>query len=119
MRKDTTHDADRSVGDSTGETEDHSSDWMDGYPSETIEEAVPIDGVTAGVDVTRYDLDETNAPPMFEVKENYPPEDDVAEESAVYFHGEYAAAQVAAAIAQLLSGRFDADPWDDVGGGER
>lgn len=113
MRKDTTHDAERDTEEPADKVDDETASWPDSYPHETIEEAVPIDDVTAGVDVTRYDFDEVDEPPMFEVKENYPPEDDVDEESAVYFHGPHAAAQVAAAITELLAERFDEYPWED------
>ena len=94
--------------------EDDSGSWLDDYPSTTIEEAEPIDKVTAGVDVTMYDLDEADEPVMFEIKENYPEEDDVDEESAVYIHGERGAAQIAAALNQLLSERLDEPEWADV-----
>ena len=115
MRKDTTHEGERRDREDTEDADHGGGNWPDAYPSTTVK-AVPIDEVTAGVDVTRYDLDDVGAAPMFEISENYPPEDDVEEEQAVYFHGPYAAAKVAEAINHLLSGRFDEVPFDEVDG---
>ena len=116
MRKDTTHEAEERADEfDTTEYGDGHEQWPDNYPSETIH-AVPVDEVTAGVDVTLYDFDEVGddgEPPMFEIKENYPPEDDVDEESAVYFHGGHAAMQVISAIAYLWSQRYPEEPHDD------
>lgn len=86
------------------------TDPMDQYPSETIR-AVEPNEVTAGVDVTLYDLDELNFPFMIEVKEYWPPEDE-KEAETVAFYGGHASLAVASTILDLVGDRFDAMPWD-------
>ena len=94
--------------------DDDSGSWLDDYPSTTIEEAEPIDEATAGVDVAVYDLGEADMPPMYEIRENYPEEDDVDGEGAVYIHGEIGAARIVGALSQLLTERLDEVEWSDV-----
>lgn len=107
MRKEQTHQAEEWT-----EDEDNEGSWIDNYPSETIE-AVPPNEVSAGINVTLYDLDTVDAPAMVELHQYYPPEDD-AEGDSVFFHGEHAALQVMSALSKLLSERFEEVPWEDV-----
>lgn len=98
---------------SRDETPDESDDepWYADYPSERVR-AAPVTETTAGVDVSRHDLDAVDMPPMYGIHQYYPPEDDVEGES-VYVHGEYAALQVAATLVELASDGFDPAPLDD------
>lgn len=108
MRKRETHPAEERTED---EDEDDDGSWLDRYPSETVE-AVPPNEVTAGLNVTRYDLYDDDSPAIIELHQYYPPEDDI-EGDSVYLHGEHAALQVMGALSKLLSENFDEVPWDD------
>lgn len=91
--------------------ESSDTDWTDSYPSTTFR-AVEPNAVTAGLDVTIYELDDADAPPMFELHQHYPEEDD-EEGGSVYVHGEHAALSVIAGLSRALSERFEEVPWDD------
>lgn len=88
-----------------------SDDWKDDYPSETVM-AVPLTDTTAGIQVTLYDFDEIGDPPMIELHQYYPDEDEQDGES-VYLHGTYATLQLLATVADLYSGRFEEAPYDE------
>jgi len=90
------------------------SSRTDTCSSETVQAVAPNE-VTAGLEVTRIDVDERwdDMPPMFELHQDYPAEDDV-EGDSVYIHGEHAVLEVIGALSELLAGRFEEVPWKDA-----
>lgn len=111
MRDDPTDAVNDDLQDALNEGDDETEDWVDQYPSETIR-AVDPNEVTAGLDVTLYDFDDANMPPMLELDQHFPPEDD-QDGDAVYLHGGHAVLQLLAAVSDLYSERFAEVPWDD------
>lgn len=104
MREDTDHPAEPTDEPADG------ADWIDHQPSETVRAVEPND-TTAGLDVTLIDLPDPE-PPMVELHQHFPPEDD-QEGDSVYIHGEHAALQTITALAELVATRHDAYPWPD------
>jgi len=102
MRKSTDHDH-AAVADDVDEPADRDddTDWLEKYPSETIE-AAPVTKGTAGVTVTRYDLSGIDEAPIIELDQHYPPEDD-AEGETVWVQTDAYALQLAAALVELTA----------------
>lgn len=85
-----------------------------GWDEYFVEEVLAVEPTetTAGVVLTRHDLDEHNGTFMLGIHEYYPPEDDVEGES-VYVHGERALFELFASLSQIVSDRYDRRPWAD------
>lgn len=103
---------DDTTDDAVEQSEESGGSFLDDYPSETIR-AVAVDEATAGVELTVYDLDELDFPPMFEIHQYYPPEDDQEGES-VYVNGEHEVLQLISGLAEILTERVEEVDWDDV-----
>ena len=89
-------------------------DWLENCTSRTVR-AVEPNEVTAGVDVTRVDVDEAfdDMPFMVTLEQYFPPEDD-REGEEVCMHGQHAVLQTIAALAAVTADRFEEVPWDDA-----
>ena len=106
------HESDETEHRTESEKDGNAGSGTDDYPNETVMAVEPTE-TNAGVQHTRYDIDDVDGTFVPELREYYPPGDGVEGES-ISVRGDRPMLQLLSTMADLVADRFEGAPRDGV-----